>query len=72
MNCQVLFSRKNTKNIIDLSSAVLNKREVKVKQPITTAALDSSEIFCFYSSEKITRAGVCKTLCPQLPDSNTV
>ena len=22
-------------------------------------------------TEEITRAGVCKTLCPQLPDSNT-
>ena len=27
---------------------------------------------CFISTYNGTRAGVCKTLCPQLPDSNTV
>ena len=28
--------------------------------------------YVFVEKYKITRAGVCKTLCPQLPDSNTV
>ena len=31
MNCQILFPRKNKKNLIDLSSAELAKRNVKVK-----------------------------------------
>ena len=32
MNCQVLFSRENKKNIISLSSACINENIIKTKQ----------------------------------------
>ena len=38
MKCQILFSGKNKKNIINLSSAENAQRVVKVKALITTAA----------------------------------
>ena len=52
MKYQILFSTKNTKNIIDLSSAEIAKREVKVKEPITTAADDSLKYFVFILQRK--------------------
>ena len=38
----------------------------------TEAVLMSTHNLCFWAEIRKTRAGVCKTLCPQLPDSNTV
>ena len=38
MKCQILFSGKNKKNIINLSSAENAQRVVKVKVPVTTTA----------------------------------
>ena len=41
MKCHILFSGKNKKNIINLSSAENAQRVVKVKAPITTEADDT-------------------------------
>ena len=38
MKCHILFSGKNKKNIISLSSAENAQRVVKVKAPVTTAS----------------------------------
>ena len=47
MKCQILFSGKNKKNIINLPSAENAQRVVKVKSPTTTAA-DENLNFCFF------------------------
>ena len=44
MKCQILFSGKNKKNIINLPSAENAQRVVKVKALVTTAAENSHEI----------------------------
>ena len=44
MKCQILFSGKNKKNIINLSSAELAKRVVKVKER-ASKILSFKEIF---------------------------
>ena len=52
MKCQILFSGKNKKNIINLSSAENAQRVVKVKAPITTAADDNLKKKKVYFLEK--------------------
>ena len=53
MKCQNLFSGKNKKNLINLLSAELAQRVVKVKVPVTTAADHILYFFNIYFSEKI-------------------
>ena len=50
MKCQILFSGKNKKNNIILSSAENAQRVVKVKAPITTAAENSLTFIFFLES----------------------
>ena len=57
MKCHILFSGKNKKNIINLSSAENAQRVVKVKVLITTAANDN--IVCILS-EKIRLDILCE------------
>ena len=52
MKCQILFSGKNKKNTIDLSSAELAQRVVKVKVLIATAADNNLDFFSFFRENK--------------------
>ena len=49
MKCQILFSGKNKKNNIILSSAENAQRVVKVKAPVTAAAddIENLRFICF-------------------------
>ena len=47
MKCQILFSGKNKKNNIILSSAENAQRVVKVKAPVTAAADDIYVLYVF-------------------------
>ena len=51
MKCLLLFSVKNKKNIICLSSAVLAQRVVKVKASIAPGKGSVQKIFCFCTEE---------------------
>ena len=47
--CQNLYSGKNKKHIINLSSAEYAQRVVKVKAPVTTAADDAFGYIYFFN-----------------------
>ena len=52
LKCQILFSGKNKKNIINLSSAENAQKVVKVKVPVTAAA-DNILFFFFFARQVI-------------------
>ena len=59
-------------------TSVLNRRPTSIKYVkvqcyhVHCFAIQKWLNYCWSDEKKTTRAGVCKTLCPQLPDSNTV
>ena len=56
MKCQILYSGKNKKNIINLSSAVLAKRMISVKQSVKCqySPYDDDDGLVFYDHLNIT------------------
>ena len=84
---KLIFWEKNKKNILEcyLLNFLPRVLECMVKK-VTGEKICDLSLFCtiektfdhsliidlWYETYENTRAGVCKTLCPQLPDSNTV
>ena len=48
MKCQILFSRKNKKNITNYLSAESTQSQVKVKETFKIAAVDIKKCCCFF------------------------
>ena len=57
--------RKETEKIAEETEEIVEEMKEKERKGKKKNKNENEE------TEEITRAGVCKTLCPQLPDSNT-